>query len=313
MNIVFFGSDTFAVPSLEALLSNGYNIPLVVTQPDRRKGRGLHLEATPLKLAAKKAKLDILQPQNINSPGAVKALKKAAPDLFVVLAYGQILSEEILSLPGLFALNIHASLLPKYRGAAPINWAIINGERTSGVTAMKIIKKMDAGPVIFQEKVDIGDDDTASSLSERLSLAGGQLLLKTLKAIENKGFSFSPQDDAEASFAPKLKKSDGLIDWSFAAQKIHSLIRGCYDWPGAFTCYRKKLLKIYKAGVFLSMENPSLKTLPGEVIRVCKDEIIVSTGCGDLLIEELQLEGKRRMQAHEFIQGHKIKAGEKLG
>jgi len=313
MDIIFFGSDDFAVPSLEALVSAGYNICSVVTQPDREKGRGLHLKGTAVKLCAKKLNLKIFQPQDINSAAAIKALKALNPDLFVVIAYGRILSKEVLAIPKTFAVNIHASLLPKYRGAAPINWALIRGEKTCGVTAIKMTEKMDAGAVILQEKSDIGALDTAASLSGKLSLSGAGVLIKTVKSIENNNYKLAAQNEKEVSFAPKLKKEDGLIRWAQPAQEIHNLIRGCYNWPGAFTYYKGKLLKIFKADVCLSLEDQESKPTPGQIIKILKDDFAVSTAKGDLVIEELQIEGKRKMPAKEFISGHKISLGEILG
>ncbi|MCU0652301.1 MAG: methionyl-tRNA formyltransferase [Candidatus Omnitrophica bacterium] len=313
MKIVFFGSDEFAVPSLKFLKSSGNEIACVVTQPDRKKGRHLHLEGTPVKNTALELSLEIFQPQDINSVAAIKVLKGFKPDLFVVIAYGQILSSEILTIPKILALNIHASLLPKYRGAAPINWVIIRGEKVTGVTAMKIKREMDAGEIILQEKSEIDPADNAVTLAGKLSLLGSVLLIKSIKAVNNAKYKLVPQEEKAASLAPKMKKNDGLINWNDSAQEINNLIRGCYDWPGAFTYYKGKLLKIFKANVFLPLEPEGNKKIPGEIIRVLKDDLVISTGKGDLVVEELQVEGKRRMQIEEFIAGHKIAPGEVLG
>ncbi len=311
MNIVFFGSDSFAVKPLGALTKAGYKISCVVTQPDRKKGRGLKLEGTPVKICAKGAGLMIYQPPCVNSTEALDFLKNLNPDLFIVIAYGQLLSQGLLDLPKTFCINAHASILPKYRGAAPINWAIIKGEKSSGVTVIKIISKMDAGPIISQKEAPISDDDTAITLQDKLSALAAQLLLDSLAVIENKSFKLVPQDEFRVSYAPKLKKSDGLIDWSQNAGDIYNLVRGCFDWPGAFTYYRGKILKINKAGVFLAGPN-GIKSSAGTITEVSNNGIRVATGKGVLIIEELQLEGKRRLRAEEFIAGQRISVGEVL-
>lgn len=231
MNIIFLGSAQFAVPSLKILLSTNHRISCVVTQPDRQKGRGLSIAGTPVKTTASEAGLKLYQPKDVNTPEAIKILKNLNPDLLVVIAYGQILSQEILNIPKLFAVNLHASILPKYRGAAPINRAIINGESATGVTIIKMVRQMDAGPVILQKAVDISETDTSVTLEEKLSDIGAHLLLQSLKLIENGEYKLIPQDEAKVIFAPKLKKEDGLIKWDKPAQDIYNLIRGCIVWP----------------------------------------------------------------------------------
>ncbi|MBM3255655.1 MAG: methionyl-tRNA formyltransferase, partial [Candidatus Omnitrophica bacterium] len=213
MKIVFFGSSQFALPSLKALIAAGYDIACVVTQPDKEKGRGLELSATKVKTEAKAKKLEVYQPADVNALSSLKFLKSLNPDLFIVIAYGQILSQAILDIPRLLTVNLHASLLPKYRGAAPINWAIIKGEKTSGVTIMKVIRQMDAGPIILQKKLAIEDSDTALTLEEKLSRLGAGALIEALIAVKGNTYKLMPQDNKQASFAPKLKKADGLIDW----------------------------------------------------------------------------------------------------
>ncbi len=319
MNIIFFGSSKFAVPALEEIINAGYKISCVVTQPDRKKGRGLHMEGTEVKKMAQSNGLKIYQPQRINTSEATGFLKNLSPDLFVVISYGQILSQEILDIPKLLAINAHASLLPKYRGASPISCSIINDDKQTGVTIMKMAKDMDAGPVILQEKINIEDRDTISTLEEKLSVLAADLVIEALKLNKGNKYILIPQDDKQVSFAPKLKKEDGLIDWSKSAGDISNLIRGCFSWPGAFTYYKGKMLKIYRAQVSKSpclsvrQTGHQVTVSPGEVIEVNKHEIIVATGRGNLLIQELQIEGKRIMTAQEFISGHKIKQGDKLG
>jgi len=311
MNIVFFGSSQFAVPALKALIKSGHKIPCVVTQPDRKKGRGLHLSTTEVKMVAEDASLKIYQPANINSPEAVNYLKSLLPDLFVVVAYGQILSQEVLDIPKIFSINIHASLLPKYRGAAPINRAIIRGEKNTGITIIKLVKEMDAGPIILQKSIDIEELDTAFNLEEKLAKMGAGLLPETLKAIENNKYELKAQDERGVSLAPKLKKEDARIDWEKPAREIYNLIRGCFLKPGAFTYYQGRLLKIYKAETSPCVH--SIAGAPGEIAQVSKDGLVVVTGEGNLTIKELQIEGKRRMTVEDFIAGHKIKIGERLG
>ena len=312
MNIAFFSSDNFGVPSLKALLSNNHNISCVVTQPDRKKGRGLFLSSTVIKKVALELGIKIYQPYRVNTSEAIKFLKDLSPDLFLVIAYGQILSQEILDIPKVLSINIHASLLPKYRGAAPINWAIIKGEEITGVTVMKMAREMDAGPIILQKALDIADEDTAVTLEDRLSHLGAELLLDALKSIESRNYNLMPQDEGKASFAPKLKKENGRINWNLSARDIYNLIRGCLNWPGAFTYYSGKLLKIYRAKSIRASEYQSIR-MAGEITEVSKEGIIVATGKENLIIEELQIEGKRRMKAEEFIVGHKICIGETLG
>lgn len=312
MNIVFFGSDNFAVPALRALIAGAHKISCVVTQPDRKKGRGLHLEGTAVKALASESHLTIHQPQMANSPETIKFLKCLKPDVFVVIAYGQLLSQGLLDIPRILPLNVHASLLPKYRGAAPINWALINGERTTGVTVIKMSEKMDAGPVILQEEIEVSDEDTAIILENKLSKKAAELLINSLKIIENKTYHLIPQDEMKVSFAPKLRKSDALINWEESAQDTYNLIRGCLGWPGAFTYYNGRLLKVYKARVEREAENQGVRT-PGEIIGVSYEGIIVATGKDYLRIEELQIEGKKRIKAKEFIAGHKIIPGDRLG
>ena len=312
MNIVFFGSSPFAVPSLKALKTSGHKISCVVTQADRKKGRGLSLGGTAIKMVAEESNLKIYQPERINTSQAISLLEDLRPDLFVVIAYGQILSSGILNIPKIFSVNVHASLLPKYRGAAPINWALIKGEKTTGITAIKMAKEMDAGPIILQKEIEISNDDTAITLEGKLSRMAAQLVLAVLSSLEENDYNLMPQDEDNIGFAPKLKKEDGRIDWNKPAWDIYNLIRGCISWPGAFTYYKGKLLKIYKARVS-SQVRKFASSNPGEILEASKEGIVVSTGKGNIIIEELQIEGKRRMKAEEFISGHKISAGDRLG
>ena len=312
MNIVFFGSAEFAVPSLKAILGTKHRISCVVTQPNRQKGRGLIVADTAIKKAAQEAGLKVYQPQDINQAESIQELNSLNPDLFVVIAYGQILSEKLLAIPKIFSLNLHASLLPKYRGAAPINWAIINGEDSTGVTAMKMVRQMDAGPLLAQEKTNITSQDSAITLEEKLSHLGAGLVLSCLNAIEKGKYDLVEQDGKKSSFAPKLKKEDGCIKWDAPALAINNLIRGCVAWPGAFTYYRGKLLKIHKAKIIQPFESKAYKSA-GQIAEVSQAGIFVITGKDVLIIEQLQIEGKRIMSVKEFISGHNISAGDILG
>lgn len=310
MKIVFFGSSGFALPSLEALVAGGYRISCVVTQPDKPKGRGLALEATRVKLKALEIGLKVYQPESANSKEAVGFIKNLKPDLFVVIAYGQILSRQILELPKIFAINAHASLLPKYRGAAPVNWAIINGDKITGITIIKMDEKMDAGPIMLQKMVNIRENDTVLTLADNLAKLAAGLLLKSLSYIENNNYKLTPQEERMASFSPKLKKEDGLIKWARPSLDIHNLVRGCSHWPGAFTYLGGKLLKISATEVYAAEDKTGVS--PGEVMQISKEGIMVATGSGYIIVKELQLEGRKKLGAGEFIIGHKISVGDQL-
>ncbi|OGX15616.1 MAG: methionyl-tRNA formyltransferase [Omnitrophica WOR_2 bacterium RBG_13_41_10] len=311
MNIAFFGSAKFAVPALKAL-AGLYNVSCVVTQPDKQKGRGLTLEHTAVKDQALELKLKTYQPVKINHAEAIAFFKKLKPDLFVVAAYGQILSQEVLDIPQIFSLNAHASLLPKYRGAAPINWAIINGDTKTGLSIIKMEKAMDSGPIILQKEINISQADTAISLEGKLADIAARLLLEAIHSIEKRNYILKPQDDKNITFAPKLKKEDGQINWEKSAIDIFNLIKGVLPWPGAFTYYNDKLLKIYRSQLARALGRGDAGE-PGQIIQVSKEGIIVETGKDNLIIEELQIEGKRRMPAEEFIAGHRISPGDRLG
>ena len=309
MKITFLGSSHFAVPALEALIKDKHKISCVVTQPDKKKGRYLHLGVTDVKALALQAGLKVFQPENINSVSSVELLKGLNADLFVIVAYGQMLSQEVLDIPKVFPLNIHASLLPKYRGAAPINWAIIRGEKATGVTIMQVIRKVDSGAIIMQKEIAINENDDAILLESKLRDLGAELLLKSIHAIKNDDYKLISQDEKKVSFAPKLKKNDGLIDWGKPAIEIDNLIRGALPWPGAFTHYKGKLLKIYKARIVTRQDtSPQF----GQIVDISKEGIAVATGKEFLVIQELQVEGKRRMSVEEFIAGHKASSKDKF-
>ena len=310
MKIVFFGTSDFAVAAINALSSSKHRILAVVTAMDKRKGRGRKVGLSPVKIFAQDTGLPLLQPEDLRNDRFIQSLKNRQADLFVVCAYGKILTKEVLQIAKSFAINLHASLLPKYRGAAPVNWAIIQGESQTGVTVFKMNEYMDRGEIILQQKTDIAPEDTSISLNEKLSDMGAQALLKAIDLVEKGQAPFIEQDESQVSLAPKLKKEDGLINWKAKSYEIHNRIRGLQPWPGAFTYFENKLLKIWESKV---IEGEKEKN-PGEIIDVDSAKgILVQTGKNLLLITILQLEGKKKMAASEFILGHKIKAGEKLG
>ncbi len=302
MKIVFFGSSNFAVPILEEL-AKSEDIVLVVTQPDRQKGRSLKIAPTAVKSKAAELGIKTFQPAKVNSKESIEFLKKFNADLFIVVSFGQIMSKAVLSLPKLYCLNIHASLLPEYRGAAPINWAIANGEKETGVTIMRMNEKMDEGDIALKDTLSIGELEDAIALTKKLSIKGADLLLDAIKLIKDDEVEFTAQDNSKATYGPKLKKEDGLVDWAKSADEIYNRIRAFAPWPGCFTHLDKKILKIWKAEPCIDPGDSNLK--PGAILEVNKNGILVKTGKGVLKIEELQLEGSRKMTAEEFIAGHK--------
>lgn len=308
MNIVFFGSGRFAPKSLEAIVTGGHKISLVVTQPDKPKGRHLTLSSTEVKKKAEELGLKIIQPQNPNSLEAINALKEISADLYVVISYGHFLKKPLLQLPKLYPLNVHASLLPKYRGAAPINWAIINGEKETGVSIIRMIEAMDAGDILLKKKIPIDDKDTAIALEQKLEALAPDALMEAIQLIEKSAEKFTGQDESAVSFAPKLEKKHGAIDWNKGALEISRQIRGLIPWPGAYTNYRGKLLKLWSAQ---AREENSKK--PGEILEAGAGRLIIGTAKGSLEILELQLEGGRRLSAAAFLSGHRLTPGDKFG
>jgi methionyl-tRNA formyltransferase len=309
MRIVFMGTPAFAVPSLEALLKSDDQVVGVVTQPDRPKGRGQELAISPVKIVCGRENIPVLQPLKMKDPAFLDALRAWQPDLIAVAAFGRILPAVILGLPPRGCINVHGSLLPKFRGAGPIQWAIINGEAETGITTMLMDEGMDTGAMLQQEKMPILPDDTAGSLSTRLAEVGGRLLVETIRRLKNGTLTPTPQDHTQATLAPLLKKEDGLIDWTSAATEIERRIRGMSPWPGAFTFAGEERWTIWRAKVAeLSPETP-----PGHVISAGKEGIAVATGQGALLITELQPANSRRMAAVQYLAGHKISPGMRLG
>ncbi len=308
MRVVFLGTPEFAVPSLNHLISNGHEIAAVFTQPDRAKGRGKEVFQAPVKRVANQAGLPIYQPERIRRVESIELLKSIAPDLMVVVAYGQIIPQTIIELPKYGILNVHASLLPKYRGAAPIQWAIANGETETGVTIMQIDAGLDTGDVLLNEPVTIRADETAPELSERLAPIGAKLLIKVMEEIAANTLRKHKQNAAEATYAPMLKKEDGLIDWARPARHIHNRMRGFAPWPGAYTRFRRQQLVILGARV-----AERLRVDLG-CLHIDKRKLFI--GCGEqtaLEISELQLAGKKRMSAEAFLNGHQPVERERLG
>ena len=308
LDLVFCGTPRFAVPTLETLVSAGFRIHLVVTQPDRPKGRGLELVQSPVKESALKLNRPIVQPDRIKANEAFRAqLSALKPDAIIVVGYGRIIPQWMLDLPPLGNINLHASLLPKYRGAAPIQWAIANGETVTGVTTIRIDAGLDTGDILLQQELLINPDDTAETLAPRLASIGADLIVETLDGLRAKRIQPRPQDNTQASLAPILKKEDGLIDFSRPATDIVNRLRGFQPWPGAYTKFRGKNLQIVKA-------SPTTRSLPPGVLHADANHLEV--GCGDntsLELLELQIEGKKRTPAADFIRGYRPTPGEQLG
>lgn len=312
MRIVFMGTPDFAVPCLEALVHNKYEVVGVVTQPDKPFGRKQsELKAPPVKEAAVKLGIaTVLQPVKVRTPEFLEAVRALEPDLIVTAAYGRILTRNVLDVPKLGCINVHASLLPKYRGAAPIQWAIINGDNKTGITTMFMDEGMDTGDILLTREVTIPPDMTSGELFDELMSLGSQVLLDTLKALENGTLKRTPQDHSKAVNVPMITKELGLVDWNRKAVEIHNLVRGTNPWPGAFTYYKGSRMKLWKTAVLEGC--PGVKTgKPGALLKVQKDSLIVETGDGCLQITELQFDNCRRMNASEC--GHNMDEGEVLG
>ena len=305
MRIVFMGTPDFSVPVLEALVQEGHEVVQVVTQPDKPKGRGKSVLMTPVKEKALALGLPVWQPERIRRPEAVEQLKELAPDVIVVVAFGQILSRQVLDIPRLGCVNVHASLLPKYRGAAPIQWAILDGETCTGVTTMLMDEGIDTGDMLEKMEVPIAPDETGGSLHDKLSRAGAELIRSTLRRLEAGTLVPEPQTEEGTCYARMLTKTMGEIDWNMDAAAIERLIRGLNPWPSAYTHLDGRTLKIWKAQV--REGNP--EGVCGQIVETGRDSISVKTGNGVLVLQEVQLEGKKRMDAGAFLRGFPLKAG----
>jgi methionyl-tRNA formyltransferase len=302
MRIVFFGTPSFAVPSLSALLQSGEDIRAVVTQTDKRKGRNRTLSPPPVKEFSLERGIKILQPANIKASLFLSELSAIQPEAIVVVAYGKILPVAILQLPLFGCINVHASLLPKYRGAAPIQWALISGEKKSGITTMLMDEGLDTGDILLQEETDIAEDDNAETFGKKLSELGALLLIKTLKGIKD-GFIHPIPQRGIPSYAPPLKKDDGKIDWSKTAHEIFNLVRGVYPWPGAYCYFNEERIKINHVKVIQG------SGLPYRIEKTVAGELLIGTGDGLISIVEIQPEGKKPMSAAAFLRGRRLKEG----
>ncbi|HEV8254130.1 MAG TPA: methionyl-tRNA formyltransferase [Vicinamibacteria bacterium] len=309
MRVVFLGSGSFAIPSLEALLAAGHEVVAVVTQPDRGKGRGRELTPPPLKPVAAARGLRLLQPRRVREPESVAALQALAPEVQVVVAYGQILPRAVIDIAPRGTVNVHGSLLPRYRGAAPVQWAIVNGESETGVTTMLIDEGLDTGPTLLARATSIAEDETADVLESRLARIGGELLAETLEGLRSGTIVPQPQDPARATLAPLIKKEDGLIDWGRAASVLARRVRGFHPWPGAHTSVRGRGLKILRARGEMGPEGP-----PGTLLAIERDGLVVAAGEGTALrLLDVQPESRNPMPAAAFAAGARLAPGERLG
>ena len=320
MRIVFMGTPDFSVPALKALVEAGHQVIAVVTQPDKPKGRGKEVQMTPVKIQAMEYGIPVYQPAKVREASFVEVLKGLEADVYVVIAFGQILPKAVLELPKYGCINIHASLLPKYRGAAPIQWCVIDGERETGITTMMMDVGLDTGDMLEKAVIPIEEKETGGSLHDKLSMAGGDLILSTLKKLEEGTLVRTPQTDEGTCYAKMLTKSLGDIDWNQGAVSIERLIRGLNPWPSAYTMWNGKTIKIWAADVIAGREaadflsEPGVPaetgTAPGTVVCSDKRRLVVCTGGGLLSIRELQMEGKKRMDTPAFLRGYPIPAGD---
>lgn len=304
------GTPDFAVPSLEALIENGYEVVGVFCQPDRPKGRGHRLAACPVKEVAIRHNIPVFQPERIKRPEGVEMLKSCAPDLCVTAAFGQLLSQEILDIPPKGTINVHSSLLPKHRGSAPINWSVIMGDEITGVTTMFTDKGMDTGDILLMKETPIGERENAGELSDRLAVMGAQLLIETIRELEAGTLRRIPQDHEAATYEPKMDKELGRIDWAKPARVIDCLVRGTTPWPGAFTTLGDQTIKVFE----LTIREGAPSGQPGEIIAAdAKQGLVVSCGDHDVEMLTIQMPGAKRMNAKDYLRGHMIDAGVCLG
>ena len=308
--IIFMGTPDFALPSLEALIAHDHHVQAVVTQPDRPRGRSGKPIPSPVKRLAKRFGIEVLQPERASDESFCRGIDAISPDLLVVIAFGQVLTEQLLGIPSWGGLNIHASLLPKYRGAAPIQRAVMNGERETGLTAMRMDPGLDTGPILRQEKIPIGAHETAGELHDRLSDMAATFLLKTLQRLSEDGIYETPQDNNLATYAAKIDRNTGHILWDRPSDHISALIRGLDPWPGAYTTVNGKTLKLFSAKVVAAGDAG---TVPGRIRGHSRDGLLVETGDGIILLEALQLAGKKRLRALDFLRGFPLKPGTLLG
>lgn len=309
MKVVYMGTPEFAVPCLETLIYSKHEVVGAFTQPDRKSGRGQKINITPVKAKAIEYNIPIFQPTTLKNEDIIKEIENLNPDLIVVVAYGQILPKDILEIPKHGCINVHASLLPKYRGSGPINWVVINGEKKTGITTMYMDIGLDTGDMLLKEEIEIGEEETAGELHDRLMELGAKVLSKTLELVEKNELNPVPQNNDESSYAPMLTKNLGIIDWSKSAEEIKNLIRGTIPWPTSFTTYNNKVMKIWKSSVIKSDKQYD----PGTILKVESDRILVGTGKGILAIEEIQFSGKKRMSVQSYLVGNNIEENTRLG
>ena len=314
MKIIFMGTPDFSVGTLEALVEAGHEVVLAVSQPDKPKGRGKEMQFTPVKECALKYNIPVYQPRRVREAECIEELRKYNADIMVVVAFGQILPKEILEMAPYGCVNVHASLLPKYRGSAPIQWAIINGEEVTGVTTMQMDEGLDTGDMLLKTEIPIEEKETGGSLFDKLAAAGAKLCVETLEALQNKTVTPIPQGETTTAYAKMLDKQLGNIDWTKRAVEIERLIRGLTPWPSAYTDWNGKVMKIWDAEVdFEKVETVEIvEARPGTILKVEKDAFYVQTGDGLLKVLELQIPGKKRMDAGAFLRGYQVKVGEML-
>ena len=305
MKVIFMGTPDFSVGTLEALIEAGHEVVLAVTQPDKPKGRGGKMQYPPVKEVALEHDIPVFQPKKIRDPQSIEELRKYEADVMVVIAFGQILPKEILKMTPYGCINVHASLLPKYRGAAPIQWAVINGERVSGVTTMQMDEGLDTGDMIMKTEVVLDEKETGGSLHDKLALEGAKLCVHTLKALEEKTAVWEKQEDSPTEYARMLDKKLGDIDWTKDAAYIERLIRGLNPWPSAYTKWNSKIMKIWEADVLEGQTDQ----MPGTIVKVEKDGFCVQTGTGLIKVLSLQIPGKKRMDAGAFLRGYPMEEG----
>jgi methionyl-tRNA formyltransferase len=310
VKIVFMGTPDFAVPSLEMLIKEGYDVIAVVTQPDKPKGRGNKMSAPPVKEFAAEHGITVLQPAKIKTPEFIQEIRDLGPDLLITAAYGKIISKELLDVPTLGCINVHGSLLPAYRGAAPIQWSVINGEKVTGITTMFTDVGVDTGDMLLKRELEIGPDTTAGELHDKMAILGAEVLKDTLIELKNGVLKRQPQDDSLSSHVPMITKEIGLIDWSKSAQQVHNLVRGTNPWPGAYTFLNESKMKVWKTSIAVC--NNQTHSV-GEIVQVNDEGILVKCSDGYIMIQELQFDSSKRMKVSDYIRGHKIDTGEKLG
>jgi methionyl-tRNA formyltransferase len=307
-SIIFMGTPDFAVPTLQALVRNDHDVALIVTQPDRPKGRGRRPAAPPVKLKALELNLDWIQPSTLKNEDFIDRLRRIQPDFLVVIAFGHLLTEKILQLPKFGAINIHASLLPKYRGPAPIQWAIINGERQTGITTMLMDKGLDTGDILLTQKEPILAEDTSGALHDRLALRGADLLIRTLESFASGNIKPQPQDHSRATYAPLLKKEDGHINWQKSAEQLQAFVRGMTPWPGAFTYHHQNRLKVLRAAA----EPENVAQPPGTILAGFPGDLRVAAGRHVLSILEIQGPSGKRLAIADFLRGYPLPPGSHL-